>query len=146
MITGNFIKGKNIRPCDPALASALDAVFGLGSNDKDKAAQVLAQVWPMVAIDAGDFDRIEIETEVTKYIDGQSQDFPATITILNLNLQAVLAGVVEVEAIMAQARKASEAQKALYKQSRSVEVHGYEAGKRGRKSSNPYGELLAKYG
>lgn len=141
-----FVKGKDVRECDALLAAALEAVFGDANNDKDKAANVLAKIWPAVAKDAGEFELIRIETEVTKYIKGDPVTFPATIEVLNLNLQAVLAGVVEVNQVMEDARRKVEAQKALYKQSRSITIHGYEAGKRGRHSNNQFATLLSKYG
>lgn len=140
-----FVKGKNVREIDPALASALEAVFGDGNNDKDKAASILAQVWPAVAKEAGEFEKIVIDTTVTKYVKGEASEYPATIEVLNLNLQAVLAGVVEVNRVMEEARRKVEAQKKLYKQSRSIAVHGYEAGQRGRKASNQFASLLQKY-
>jgi acyl-CoA reductase-like NAD-dependent aldehyde dehydrogenase len=145
-VIAKFVKGKKETACDPALAAALEAVFGDSNADKDKAANVLAQVWPQIAKEAGEFEKIVIEAEGTKYIKGEAVEFPVTIEVLNLNLQAVLAGVVKVNEVMEAARRQVEAQKALYKQSRSITYHGYEAGKRGRKSGNQFAGLLSKYG
>lgn len=99
----------------------------------DLAATVLSELWDDIAKKYGSIDRVEIsDFEVTRQIAGEPVAFPATATISNLNMVAMLAKIAERTEAKRKLDLTFADLKALLKQAVNVEVHGYEAGKRGR--------------
>ena len=99
----------------------------------DLAATVLSELWDDISKKYGDIDRVEItDYNVTRNVQGETVEYPATATISNLNMVAMLAGIAKWTEAKRQVNVENANVKFLLKQAVNVEVHGYEAGKRGR--------------
>jgi hypothetical protein len=138
-------KGLNLVVLPQAIADMFFHTFCDKSDDKLTIAssEALSNVWPKLVEKFGDVDHITVDDyELTRNVKGESMNFPATATIDNLNMVAIMTGTAKlIEAKRTVAREHA-ATRELIKQAVKVEVHGYEAGKRGRQAKNVSSENL----